>query len=309
MGNVILREKARFIVAAITVVTMLFTVVGINGISEANADTASHTYTKGGFTATVTGDYIAGQDLTIVAVGENQDSGPGPDICKCEPDDVTLEGPYEYYEVRPLNEEAKIKLGVPGKYTFSFWFTYCNSLLVSEGDEEEGEGISWWDWDFENAYPDDLDTSISVKGKVIFNPAGGKVTNKTRYRDVQEAVGTLPKATWSNHKFKGWYTKKTKGTKISATTKVVFGNNISKTYYAQWIQKVKVVFNANKGKVSKKYKKVWAGNKYGSLPKAKRSGYTFKGWYTKKSGGKKVTSKTKAPDKAKVTLYAHWKKK
>ena len=296
MGNVILRKKARFIVAAITVVTMLFTVVGINGISEANADTASHTYTKDGLgSVTVTGDYIAGQGLTIDAVGYNQ-NGADKGNHMCIPDEAYLTGPYNYSEAG-----EKFKLGAPGEYRLDVEYAVCD--WISEGDEEFGDG--YWDW----VYTDAISEKISVKGKVIFNPAGGKVTNKTRYRYVQEAVGTLPKATWSNHKFKGWYTKKTKGTKISATTKVVFGNNISKTYYAQWIQKVKVVFNANKGKVSKKYKKVWAGNKYGSLPKAKRSGYTFKGWYTKKSGGKKVTSKTKAPDKAKVTLYAHWKKK
>ena len=309
MEKVILRKKARFIVAAVTVVMMLFTVAGINGISEANADTTVHKYTKNGFEATVTGDYIAGQELVIVAVGENQHSNPGEGIEKFEPDFVMLEGPYKDYkdEILSDNEEARIKLGAPGKYSFSFDFSVINSVWYTEDDGDMS--YRWWEWSDDTAYFDSLSCPISVKGKVIFDPAGGKVTNKTRYCDAGQNVGTLPKATWSNHKFKGWYTKKTKGTKISATTKVVFGNNISKKYYAHWAQKVKVVFNANKGKVSKKYKKVWSGEKYGKLPKANRSGYIFKGWYTKKSGGKKVTYKTKAPNKAKVTLYAHWEKR
>ena len=45
------------------------------------------------------------------------------------------------------------------------------------------------------------------------------------------------------------------------------------------------------------------GQAYGSLPKPVRDGYQFTGWYTKKSGGTKVTESTKA--KA-GTLYAQW---
>lgn len=75
-------------------------------------------------------------------------------------------------------------------------------------------------------------------------------------------------------------------------------------------KKMKVTFKANKGtfaKGAKKTKSIKKGKKLGKLPKVTRSGYTFKGWYTKKSGGKKYTKNTKI--KKKVTLYAHWKKK
>ncbi|MCL2687524.1 MAG: InlB B-repeat-containing protein, partial [Methanobrevibacter sp.] len=39
----------------------------------------------------------------------------------------------------------------------------------------------------------------------------------------------------------------------------------------------------------------------------KKTGYVFNGWYTKKSGGTKITTATKV--KKKVTHYAHWKKR
>ena len=45
---------------------------------------------------------------------------------------------------------------------------------------------------------------------------------------------------------------------------------------------------------------------FSKLPKAERAGYVFKGWYTKKNGGKKVTRKTKLKAKN-VYFYAHWK--
>jgi uncharacterized repeat protein (TIGR02543 family) len=83
---------------------------------------------------------------------------------------------------------------------------------------------------------------------------------------------------------------------------------------------VKIKFSANGGKVSIKKngkaaqvksltKKLTSGKKFGSLPKVSRGGYyKFKGWYTSKTGGKKVTAKTTVYQKSK-TLYARWQAK
>ena len=74
-------------------------------------------------------------------------------------------------------------------------------------------------------------------------------------------------------------------------------------------EKVKVTFNANGGKVSGK-SSYSVNVKYGialkSLKTAKRSKYTFLGWYTKKNGGSKLKQTTKY--KKNTTYYAHWKK-
>ena len=65
--------------------------------------------------------------------------------------------------------------------------------------------------------------------------------------------------------------------------------------------KVKVTWNANGGKIGTSNTKVTSvknGAKIGKLLKApKRNGYEFKGWYTKKSGGKKITTSTKIKKK------------
>jgi uncharacterized repeat protein (TIGR02543 family) len=71
----------------------------------------------------------------------------------------------------------------------------------------------------------------------------------------------------------------------------------------------KVKFNANKGKVKIKSKKVRSGTKYGKLPTPKRKGYKFKGWYTKKTGGSRIKANTKLKKLKNHTLYAHWKRK
>ena len=71
---------------------------------------------------------------------------------------------------------------------------------------------------------------------------------------------------------------------------------------------VTVKFNANGGKCSTSSIKVKTGEKYGTLPTAKRKGYTFKGWYTRKEEGIKVSSNTIMGATRNHTLYAHWKK-
>lgn len=67
-----------------------------------------------------------------------------------------------------------------------------------------------------------------------------------------------------------------------------------------------LTFNPNGGKVSEKTRSISVGATYGTLPSASRSGYNFTGWYTAKSGGKKVSAATKVSKKGKLTLYAHW---
>ncbi len=74
-------------------------------------------------------------------------------------------------------------------------------------------------------------------------------------------------------------------------------------------EKVKVTFNANGGKVSGKSSysvNVKYGTALKSIKTAKRSKYTFLGWYTKKNGGSKLKQTTKY--KKNTTYYARWKK-
>lgn len=73
------------------------------------------------------------------------------------------------------------------------------------------------------------------------------------------------------------------------------------TYYS-------VSFHANKGKAVKTTLTLAYKDTYGKLPKTTRKGYQFLGWYTKKTGGTKVTAKTVFKKKSDQVLYAHWKK-
>ena len=69
-----------------------------------------------------------------------------------------------------------------------------------------------------------------------------------------------------------------------------------------------VYFNANGGTVTVTSKTYNTETAYGVLPKAKRKGYKFNGWYTKTVGGKKKKAGSIVASVKPTTLYAQWTK-
>ncbi len=150
-----------------------------------------------------------------------------------------------------------------------------------------------------------------------FNANGGNVSTNSLAATYGAAVGTLPTPTPTNTPgytttFDGWYTAATGGTKVTAAT--VFGVddvNESITLYAHWTKaanKYTVTFNANGGSVSTTSKGVVYDSVYSTadFPTPTRTGYTFNGWYTAKSGGTKILPSTKYTVVGDQTLYAQW---
>lgn len=78
------------------------------------------------------------------------------------------------------------------------------------------------------------------------------------------------------------------------------------SYINSTVTNYKISFDANGGTCNTKSKSVASGSAIGKLPTPTRSGYTFVGWYTKASGGSKITSKTTVSEAK--TYYAHWAK-
>lgn len=74
--------------------------------------------------------------------------------------------------------------------------------------------------------------------------------------------------------------------------------------YAKWGKKVRIRFVANGGKVKKKSKTATTGRKLGTLPVPKRTNWNFEGWWTKKTGSKRVTAST-VPRNS-MAVYARW---
>jgi uncharacterized repeat protein (TIGR02543 family) len=144
-----------------------------------------------------------------------------------------------------------------------------------------------------------------VSYTVTFDANGGKVSLASRTVPVGKAIGKLPTPKRTGYTFLGWYTGKKAGTKAAVETK----RTKDTALYAHWRANGPVLtFNATGGEVAKAASTSLVrlkGKAIGKLPTAKRTGYTFKGWYTAKKGGKQVSAKTKAAKNA--TYYAQWK--
>lgn len=186
-------------------------------------------------------------------------------------------------------------------YTFSGWYTAASSgsLITSTTKVGTASGHTLYARWTAKSY------------KVKFNATKGTLKKSRQTRTVQygQKVGSLPTPTRKNYTFLGWYTKKSGGKKISSGTVITKKT----TYYARWVsnsKKVTIKLKANGGSCSKSTLTVTYGGKLTGLPTPTRSGYTFDGWYTAKTGGTKVKASTKTTKVlTKKTLYAHWTKK
>ena len=141
---------------------------------------------------------------------------------------------------------------------------------------------------------------------MTFNPNGGTVSPTTKVVKYGQQYGSLPTPTRAGYTFAGWWTAKTGGKQVTAST--VCYASAGYTLYARWTAKKFVVtLNPNGGECATATKTVTYGQAYGTMPvPSPRTGYTFAGWYTAKTGGKKVTATTVCYATGNYTLYARW---
>ena len=144
-----------------------------------------------------------------------------------------------------------------------------------------------------------------------FNKNGGNTPSSTTItKEYNTAVGTLPTCTRNadntyTYTFAGWFdtSASSGGTQLTTTTKVTS----NKTWYARWTSTYKnytVTWDGNGGTPSKSSSSFHYNDALGTLPTATRTGYTFKGWSTSKTGTVNVSTTTKVT--ANVTYYAVW---
>lgn len=144
-----------------------------------------------------------------------------------------------------------------------------------------------------------------------FDKNGGNTPSSTTItKEYNTAVGTLPICTRSadntyTYAFAGWFdtSASSGGTQLTTTTKVTS----NKTWYARWTPTYKnytVTWDGNGGTPSKSSSSFHYNDALGTLPTATRTGYTFKGWSTSKTGTVNVSTTTKVT--ANVTYYAVW---
>ncbi|MGF6989668.1 putative repeat protein (TIGR02543 family) [Lachnospiraceae bacterium PM6-15] len=181
----------------------------------------------------------------------------------------------------------------PG-YTFKGWFTSKTgekqvlSTMLVEITQNQNLYAQW-----------------APEYEVTFNANGGSVLTVTKMVTKGLNYGALPTPIKNGYIFKGWYTSKTGDNEVTEATAVTITKK--QNLYAQWLAKcVTVNFNANGGTVETSNKKVTYASTYGSLPTPIKNGYTFKGWFTSKTGDNEVTSATKVGVTKDQNLYAQW---
>lgn len=144
-----------------------------------------------------------------------------------------------------------------------------------------------------------------------FDKNGGNTPSSTTItKEYNTAVGTLPTCTRNadntyTYAFAGWFdtSASSGGTQLTTATKVTS----NKTWYARWIPTYKnytVTWDGNGGTPSKSSSSFHYNDALGTLPTATKTGYTFKGWSTSKTGTVNVSTTTKVT--ANVTYYAVW---
>ena len=139
---------------------------------------------------------------------------------------------------------------------------------------------------------------------VYFNSNGGSSVSskKVTYDGYYESLTT---PTRKNYTFLGWYTAKSGGTLVTASTKVTITS--SQTLYAQWEgDKYTVTFDKNGGDGDNYIRSIAYGNTYTKVDKPTRTGYDFIGWYTARTGGSQVTETTTMSTAEDHTVYAQW---
>ena len=140
---------------------------------------------------------------------------------------------------------------------------------------------------------------------VEFNSCNGS-SLQTWSVEKNTAIKVLPgRPKKEGYIFLGWYTEENGGIQISVDTIITS----DMTVYAHW-KKIKegyytIIYNDNyESEEPLEYIEICT--QFSGMPIITRKGYIFKGWYTEKTGGKKVKDGMAATSD--MTLYAHWSK-
>lgn len=200
-----------------------------------------------------------------------------------------------YMEESVLFEDVIIAR--PG-YLFEGWFTdeTCTELFWAEGMDKP----------IMPANELNLYAKWAAHSFVMyFDANGGTVSTTSKAALCGVELGELPTPARTGYTFDGWFTATSGGEQITSNSIIEIAEDIN--LYAIWtVNTYKVTFNANGGSVSTSSMNVGYGNAYGSLPTPSRTGFTFNGWYTAKSGGTKISSTTTYTTVSDQTLYAQW---
>lgn len=219
--------------------------------------------------------------------------------------------------ISAYSSEAMPPITIPSRAGYIFKGYYTG---------ENGGGVKYYDDDGSSAKNFDLGENVTLyafwtakSSTVTFNPNGGNDPSfPTKTVSYDSPYGDLPTVTrddshatgyTTRYTFNGWFTSSSGGNKILPETVVDKENN--HTLYAQWIStktanSYTVTFDLNGGSGSIAQISVTYDSYYPAMEAPTRTGYTFNGWYTAKSGGYQVNESVRVTTDSSHTLYARW---
>lgn len=200
-------------------------------------------------------------------------------------------------------------------YTFNEPGTYC---CIIEGCNSLGYNCSHGVYvTVIDTAPTDCKISVSESSKTLI-PIGSTVTFNYAIRGASRICLGIDYAGGSRYDSKRVYndegTISYTFTKASTYCCIIEGwNNVGYNcspgvYVTVFDPNFSIKFDANGGFCSTSSKNVSYGSTYGTLPTPNRSGYNFVGWYTKPSGGVKISASDTVSITGETTFYAHWTK-
>ena len=214
-------------------------------------------------------------------------------------------------------KEIPVTVTVPANTTYTVTFDFALNGTYTRESKKAGAKAS-----FQVVY---LGDASAAKKTTVFYPC-------TPSRDtIKTTIDGSDANTDIVQRQMGKDGKTTTTVSLSATKSYDFVNNTSQAkditkYFGVWIAgtygstfnnqakatctvtpaSYLVTFDANGGRVSPASTAVTIGKTYGTLPTPNRTGYSFDGWYTKETGGTKVTETTTVGTNPPTKLYAHW---
>ena len=146
---------------------------------------------------------------------------------------------------------------------------------------------------------------------ISFDCSGNELRSIPNLRDAKELKGASLEHGWLGSSFiDNYFTENELRSKLPEhlIKEIAWLNEQINNQKVGTIKETKytVTFDANGGSVSTKSKVVEAGKTYGTLPIPTRTGHTFLGWYTAKSGGSQITSNMTVNIRSNHAVYAQW---
>lgn len=220
--------------------------------------------------------------------------------------DCYLRGEFSSWNV---NDSYKLTYNkASGLYSFVLELSDTKAFKVYNSTKDAWYGYGNIEGSIPSGVTDEGGENSNIKAEagkyyIIYNANTDKIQISTS--EIQTET-TTAKETTAKETTSQEITTKESTSAEEKTTK----NETTKEGETEIVEYYTIVFNANGGKVGGKSTKsmvIKYNAKLKSLPSATRKGYIFKGWYTKKTDGTKITTSTKAGVLANG-VYARWSK-